>query len=261
MEKKNKLNLQFQTVSENQKRTEESVDIDLLNRFKELTLEKSQCYTEYVSQDKKIIKIMQKNVDFKLEDFEILNELGKGTSGKVSKEIKLNNDEHFQKQLIWEIKTLFSCNSQYIVQYYCAFYYEGTLNIILEYMDQGTLDSILKKAGKVNETIIKYVTYQILKGIQYLHKELKIIHRDIKPGNVLVNSQGEIKISDLGICGQVNGTLDQKNTFVGTTIYMSPERLAGESYTIKTDIWSLGLLLIEISEAKHPIDINQTLIL
>lgn len=120
-------------------------------------------------------------------------------------------------------------------------------------MDMGTLDTILKKTGAVSEVILIYTTYQILKGIHYLHKDLKIIHRDLKPGNILVNSEGEIKISDLGICGKVNGTMDQKTTFVGTTIYMSPERLMGESYTMKTDIWSLGLLLIEFSEGKHPI--------
>lgn len=67
--------------------------------------------------------------------------------------------------------------------------------------------------------------------MKYLHKDLKIIHRDIKPGNILINSQGDVKISDLGICGKIENTKDQINTWVGTLSYMSPERLNGEPYT------------------------------
>ncbi|KAL4481784.1 hypothetical protein ABPG74_007873 [Tetrahymena malaccensis] len=264
-DKKKGLSFNMNLTQENMKKTESDVDILILQRFKEL-VQQSNCFDEYISHDKKIFKIMQKNVDFKLEDFETISELGRGASGRVfkvkhketgkfyaKKEIRINDDEMFQKQLIWEIKTLFSCNSPHIVQYYCAFYTECMLHLILEYMDMGTLDTILKKTKQVSEPILIYTTYQIIKGIHYLHKDLKIIHRDLKPGNILVNSEGEIKISDLGICGKVNGTMDQKNTFVGTTIYMSPERLNGDSYTMKTDIWSLGLLLIEFSEGKHPI--------
>lgn len=156
-----------------------------------------------------------------------------------------------------EVKTLFVCQSPYVVTYYGAFYTEGKLHLVLEYMDAGTLDSLLKKAGgKVSEVVLKYTTYQILKGLKYLHKDLHIIHRDIKPGNILVNSKGEIKISDLGICGAINATLDERQTFVGTSLYMSPERLSGESYSVKTDIWSLGLLLLEFSESKNPLDIS-----
>ena len=65
------------------------------------------------------------------------------------------------------------------------------------------------------------IAYQILEGLNYLHKDLKIIHRDIKPGNILVNSNGDIKIGDLGICGKLEHTTDVTNSWVGTTIYMS----------------------------------------
>lgn len=175
------------------------------------------------------------------------------------KEIVLVDDIELREKILMEIKTLFACQSPYIVTYYGAFYTEGKLHLILEYMDVGTLDSLLKKAGgKVSEVVLKYTTYQILKGLKYLHKDIRIIHRDIKPGNILVNSKGEIKISDLGICGAINTTLDERQTFVGTSIYMSPERLGGESYSVKTDIWSLGMLLLEFSESKNPLEISDS---
>lgn len=97
------------------------------------------------------------------------------------------------------------------------------------------------------------IAYQILEGLNYLHKDLKIIHRDIKPGNILVNSNGDIKIGDLGICGKLEHTTDVTNSWVGTTIYMSPERLNESSYSFSTDIWSLGLTLIELRTGVHPL--------
>jgi len=92
-----------------------------------------------------------------------------------------------------------------------------------------------------------------LLGLAYLHKTLKIIHRDIKPANILINEKGQVKIADLGICGKIENTMDSRKTWVGTVGYMSPERLKGEAYTNNTDIWSLGLLLLECKLGWNPL--------
>ena len=89
------------------------------------------------------------------------------------------------------------------------------------------------------------MTIQILKGLEYLHKTMKVIHRDIKPSNILINKKGQVKIADFGVSGKMEGTYDCMSTWVGTVSYMSPERLKGESYFADTDIWSLGLVLVE----------------
>ncbi|EAR90874.1 plant dual-specificity MAP kinase kinase family domain protein (macronuclear) [Tetrahymena thermophila SB210] len=274
------LNLKFdlECLSKNKTQIEENIikqekimDQNLAEMFQKLQLENKQNIIEQLDKDMRVVNILLKNVDFKYEDFEVVSELGKGAFGKVykvchkkdgkiyaMKEIIMVDDIELRQKILMEVKTLFICQSPYIVTYYGAFYTEGKLHIILEYMDVGTLDSLLKKAGgKVSEVVLKYLTYQILKGLKYLHKDLHIIHRDIKPGNILVNSKGEIKISDLGICGAINATLDERQTFVGTSIYMSPERLSGESYSVKTDIWSFGLLLLEFSESKNPLQLNE----
>jgi len=79
--------------------------------------------------------------------------------------------------------------------------------------------------------------------VEYLHKEMHVIHRDIKPQNILINQKGEVKITDFGVCSELAHTCDVANTFTGTAKYMSPERLTARSYTLKSDIWSLGIVL------------------
>lgn len=81
---------------------------------------------------------------------------------------------------------------------------------------------------------------------------MKVIHRDIKPSNLLINSEGEIKIADFGVSGKIENTTDFRDTWVGTAIYMSPERFSGEKYNFDTDIWSLGLTIVECALGRYP---------
>ena len=92
---------------------------------------------------------------------------------------------------------------------------------------------------------------QVLRGLSYLREKHQIIHRDVKPSNILVNSQGEIKICDFGVSGQLIDSM--ANSFVGTRSYMSPERLQGSNYSVASDLWSLGLSMLEISLGMYPI--------
>jgi len=198
------------------------------------------------------------------DDFEKLSELGAGNGGVVhcvkhkptgmimaKKMIHLEVKPAIRKQIVTELKILHQCNSPYIVGFYGAYPSDGEINICMEYMDGGSLDLVLKKMGKIPEPYARKITYAVLRGLSYLREKHQIIHRDVKPSNILVNSQGEIKICDFGVSGQLIDSM--ANSFVGTRSYMSPERLQGSQYSVASDLWSLGLSLVEISFGQYPI--------
>ncbi|XP_069138596.1 dual specificity mitogen-activated protein kinase kinase 1-like isoform X1 [Argopecten irradians] len=198
------------------------------------------------------------------EDFEKLGELGAGNGGVVLKVrhsklglvmarklIHLEIKPAVRNQIIRELKVLHECNSPFIVGFYGAFYSDGEISICMEYMDGGSLDLILKKAGRIPEQILGKVTVAVLKGLSYLREKHQIMHRDVKPSNILVNSRGEIKICDFGVSGQLIDSM--ANSFVGTRSYMSPERLQGTHYSVQSDIWSMGLSLVEMAIGRYPI--------
>lgn len=206
----------------------------------------------------------QKVGELSVEDFENLGELGAGNGGVVTKVlhkrsglimarklIHLEVKPAIRNQIIRELKVLHECNSPHIVGFYGAFYSDGEINICMEYMDGGSLDLVLRKAGRIPEKILGKVTIAVFKGLNYLREKHQIMHRDVKPSNILVNSRGEIKICDFGVSGQLIDSM--ANSFVGTRSYMSPERLQGTHYTVQSDIWSLGLSLVEMVIGRYPI--------
>ena len=132
-----------------------------------------------------------------------------------------------QPQIVTELKVLHECNFPYIVGFYGAYHSDGEINICMEYMDGGSLDLVLKKIGRIPEKYARKITYAVLRGLSYLREKHAIIHRDVKPSNILVNSAGEIKICDFGVSGKLIDSM--ANTFVGTRSYMSPERLQVQS--------------------------------
>lgn len=96
------------------------------------------------------------------------------------------------------------------------------------------------------------ITESILGGLVYLYEAHRIMHRDIKPSNVLVNSRGMIKLCDFGVAKEtVNSVAD---TFVGTSTYMAPERIQGGAYTVRSDVWSVGLTVMELAIGRFPFD-------
>jgi len=156
------------------------------------------------------------------------------------------------RQKLAELKALHYSSHPCIVAFYGAFYLNASLYLVLEYMDGGTLLDLLQKCKVISENILCTLARKIVLGLEYLHKELHVIHRDIKPHNILINRNGEVKITDFGVCAELAHTFDQVNTFVGTAKYMSPERLKGSTYTIKSDIWSLGIVLFQCAVGKYP---------
>jgi serine/threonine protein kinase len=93
---------------------------------------------------------------------------------------------------------------------------------------------------------------QVLLGLHYLHRTRKVVHRDIKPSNLLVNKDGQVKLADFGMSGQMENSMDVKVSFVGTATYMAPERIRGDEYSTPSDIWSLGISLLELAGGRFP---------
>lgn len=198
------------------------------------------------------------------EDFEKIGEIGYGNGGVVMKVrhkptgivmarklIHLEVKPSVRNQIIKELKVLHHCNSPYIVGFYGAYYADGEISICMEFMDGLSLDIVCKRVERIPEAILGKITLAVLSGLVYLKEAFQILHRDIKPSNILVNSGGEIKLCDFGVSGSLINS--QANTFVGTRSYMAPERLTGRQYNVQSDVWSLGVSLVELACGRYPI--------
>ncbi|KAA8523281.1 hypothetical protein F0562_009704 [Nyssa sinensis] len=200
-----------------------------------------------------------------LADFDAIKVIGKGNGGVVRlvqnkwtqqffalKVIQMNIEEAACRQIAQELKINQSSQCPYLVMCYQSFYDNGVISIILEYMDGGSLADFLTKVKTIPEPYLAAICKQVLKGLWYLHHEKHIIHRDFKPSNLLINHGGEVKITDFGVSAIMESTSGQANTFVGTYNYMSPERISGGKYGYRSDIWSLGLVLLECATGHFP---------
>jgi len=201
-------------------------------------------------------------------DLETLNELGAGASGTVFRAKHRDSGDIFavkqvtildkpkRDQVVTELKMLMSHNGcPWIVSLYNAFYEEAKVYTVLEFMDAGSVADLVEKhkdVGMRDERELAKIGLQMLNGLNYLHKTMHQVHRDLKPANVMLKSNGAVKISDFGISSQLDSTAAHCSTFVGTTCYMSPERLSGEHYNYTADIWAFGMILLELACGKYP---------
>ncbi|KAL7686154.1 putative protein kinase [Plasmopara halstedii] len=128
---------------------------------------------------------------------------------------------------------------------------EGNVSIVVEYMDGGSLQDIVDTGGCTNEVVLANISFRVLKGLAFLHNTHQL-HRDIKPSNLLINHFGDVKVSDFGIVREMENSLAKATTFVGTLTYMSPERIASEEYSYKSDVWSFGLSIMTCALGKFP---------
>jgi mitogen-activated protein kinase kinase len=176
------------------------------------------------------------------------------------KEIHLELDEAKFAAIIMELDVLHRCLSPYIIDFYGAFFQEGAVYICIEFMDGGSIDKLY--GDGIPENILRKITYATTQGLKTLKDEHNIIHRDVKPTNILVNTRGQVKICDFGVSGNLVASIAKTN--IGCQSYMAPERISGGgvaqaganpgggTYSAQSDIWSLGLSIIECAMGRYP---------
>ncbi|XP_065811527.1 serine/threonine-protein kinase 4 [Labrus bergylta] len=196
------------------------------------------------------------------EVFDVLEKLGEGSYGCVFKAhyketgeivaIKQVPVESDLQEIIKEISIMQQCNSPHVVRYYGSYFKNSDLWIVMEYCAAGSVSDIIRLRNKtLTEEEIATILHSTLKGLEYLHFMRKI-HRDIKAGNILLNGEGQAKLADFGVAGQLTDTMAKRNTVIGTPFWMAPEVIQEIGYNCVADIWSLGITAIEMAEGKPP---------
>ena len=204
--------------------------------------------------------------DHPSHNFIFLDDLGSGSICKVYKaearssegsffavRIMKEKDPEHLKKIRCEIAVMKLCSSQYIVHYHFTYYHRDSLFMFIEYMDQGSLAHFIKFYGgkKIPEKVIAFILSQIIKGLMSIHIHRQI-HRDIKSDNVLLNKSGDAKIADFGFALQLTAEKMCVKGLAGTTAWMAPELIKKEEYDEKVDIWSLGIIAIELCQGEPP---------
>ncbi|NXO45243.1 MP2K6 kinase, partial [Locustella ochotensis] len=213
---------------------------------------------------KACISIGEENFEVKADDLEPISELGRGAYGVVEKmrhmpsgqimavkRIRATVNSQEQKRLLMDLDiSMRTVDCPFTVTFYGALFREGDVWICMELMDT-SLDKFYKhvidKGLTIPEDILGKIAVSIVKALEHLHSKLSVIHRDVKPSNVLINTQGQVKMCDFGISGYLVDSV-AKTMDAGCKPYMAPERINPElnqkGYSVKSDIWSLGITMV-----------------
>ena len=164
----------------------------------------------------------------------------------------LSNDEKFVRRFQREALSASSLAHPNIVEMYDVGEDDGLYYIVMEYIDGLTLKQLLKKRGSITLSEALDIMLQLTDGMGHAHDSY-IIHRDLKPQNIMIKDDGQIKITDFGIAMALNSTqLTQTNSVMGSVHYLPPEQASGKGATIKSDIYSMGIIFYELLTGKLP---------
>ncbi|EGR31541.1 protein kinase domain protein [Ichthyophthirius multifiliis] len=213
------------------------------------------------------IQSPQSNSQIKLtlDSFTLLNVIGKGSFSKVIL-VRKNDDQKLyalkiiKKKIIQQKKQyervmterniLINTNNPFIIKHYSSFQNKKKLFFLLEYCGGGELFNLLWRKKQFDEELSKFYVSQIILGLEYLHQQ-NIVYRDLKPENVLLDTDGYIKLADFGLSKIIQENENMKS-ICGTNQYYAPELIQKKSYGKQVDLWTLGCLCFELINGKPP---------
>jgi serine/threonine protein kinase len=194
-----------------------------------------------------------------------MQKIGEGAAGEVYMAIhnkakqkvaikKMEVNSENMKLLTTEISIMKTSHHENVVNYLDSYMVgKKQLWVVMEFMQGGCLTDVLEAFDTVqmDEAQIAYLSRESLKALSYIHN-LHRIHRDIKSDNVLLGADGSVKLADFGYAAQLTKKQQKRNTVVGTPYWMAPELIRGHDYGTKVDIWSLGIMVMEMAEGEPP---------
>ena len=218
-----------------------------------------------------------------MENYEFVCQIGKGNFGRISKIIRKSDhktliwkeldygqmSEKEKEQIVSEVNILRELKHPNIVRYYDRIIDKkhSRIYIIMEYCEGGDLNQLIKRCKKNNEFIAEDIIWkiytQVLLAIHIIHnhKEGKILHRDIKPSNIFLDKDNNVKLGDFGLSRELSNESNFAYSHVGTPYYMSPEQIDETKYNEKSDIWSLGCFLYELTTFHPPFEAKNQIML
>ncbi|XP_068855777.1 serine/threonine-protein kinase PAK 3-like [Aphelocoma coerulescens] len=175
--------------------------------------------------------------------------LDRATGGEVAiKKMSLRGQN--RERAVNEILVLKDKKNPNIVSSLDSFLVDEDLWLVMEYMDGGTLQDVVRQT-RMAEGEMAAVSRECLQGLDFLHSN-RVIHRDLKSSNILLATDGSVKLADFGLCAQLSPEQEQRSSMVGTAHWMAPEVVTSSPYGPKVDIWSLGIVTIEMVEGEPP---------